>query len=115
MESNKTVGLGNPQDYYPVFNINKLKEKPKLSDKIIHEMSVRHMIDETKLRLAIESQFKFVAETFIKGEYKSIRLQNFGLFGVKQGRRDWKERLIKEKEKEKETNEQTEGNIDRLG
>lgn len=64
-------------------------------------------MDEKQVRLAIETQFKFVANIIRKGEWKSVRLQNFGVFGVKKGRREWKERQIKEEIIKQQNDKQT--------
>lgn len=55
-------------------------------EKVISRIALEKNLDYEIVEKVIRSQFKFVADTMSKGEYKSIHLHHLGKFAVKPNR-----------------------------
>lgn len=54
-----------------------------MKDKVIQILATEHGLSLKEINKIVNSQFKCVAQTMIKGDFDPIRLPRFGLFRAK--------------------------------
>tara|TARA_R100001230_G_C5682906_1_gene190560 strand:- start:750 stop:980 length:231 start_codon:yes stop_codon:yes gene_type:complete len=65
---------------------------------IIQLLATKYNLPLKEVADIVEYQFKYVSKIMKKGDFKTVRLPYFGKFSVKQGRKEYIERLKKEKD-----------------
>ena len=65
---------------------------------IIQLIATKYNLPLKEVTEIVEHQFKYISKIMKQGDFETVRLPYFGKFSVKQGRKDYIEKLKKEKD-----------------